>query len=156
MARTFGSYSPQIPLGTTWEETFRFVDEDGLPVSLVGCNIRAQIRDREVVRDAVTGLGDSNPLIELVNTLSLYPVLPSWPVKAAFAAGLNPSTPDPSDGYIRQRVEAADTWLLSPTNRRKLLLWDIEIIDTADNDAVIPLITGRPLATPRRTLGLPA
>ena len=30
MARTFGTYSPVVPLGTTWEESLVLEDADGV------------------------------------------------------------------------------------------------------------------------------
>jgi hypothetical protein len=155
MANEFGEYSPEVPLGTTWREVFRFLDDAGAPVDLTGFVVRSQVRAAEVLRDPDTGLGDSDPLMELITDASLYSPAPAWPLHEAFELGLDEDTPDPTDGYIRQRVEAADTWALSPTNVLALLFWDIELVDPDDTNCVIPLVEGRPCTLPRHTLPIP-
>jgi hypothetical protein len=157
MAREFANYSPVVPLGTTWEESLRFLDEDGEPVDLTDCDVRAQIRAEEVLRDPNTGLGDSAPLLEVITDAALYPSAPAWPLIEGFTVGIDPEapdTPDPTNGYVGLRVDADDTWHLSPTNERAKRLWDVEILDEAD-EAVIPLVTGKVIATRRRTLPIP-
>lgn len=154
MARQFGSYSTRWPLGTTIEETFLFQDEDGNPVDLTDCDVRMQIRDGEVLRDPNTGAGETDPVMELVTDTALYPTPPAWPLIQAFRVGLDPNTPDPTDGYIVLRLDDEDSWALSPTNEAVVLLYDIEIIDTIDT-AVIPLLRGKIKTGSRRTLGLP-
>jgi hypothetical protein len=153
MARQFGSYSPVWPLGTTLEEVLVFLDENGDPVDLTDVDVRAQYRLDEVLRDPDTGAGDTDPVLELVTDAGLYSTAPAWPLIVGFALGADPDAPDPTDGTIRLRIEAEDSWLLSPTNEKQKLPYDIEIIDPDD---VIPLLEGRVTAKPRRTLGLPA
>lgn len=155
MANEFGEYNPDVPLGTTWLEVFRFLDEDGNPVDLTDCNVRAQIRASRVARDPETGLGDADPLMELIADASAWDPAPAWPLHEAFALGLDPEAPDPTDGYVRLTLPHGDTWTLSPTNVKRLLFWDVEILDPDDGGRVIPLIEGRPCALPRHTLPIP-
>lgn len=48
MARTFGTYSPVVPLGTTWEESLVLEDADGMPIDITGYDVRAQLYDMQL------------------------------------------------------------------------------------------------------------
>lgn len=151
MARQFGSYATRWPLGITIEEELVFLDDNDDPVDLTGFGVRAQFRYEEVVRDADTGAGDADPIFELT-TPALYGTLPAWPVIEGFALGADPDAPDPTDGTIRVRIDAPDTWQLDPTNEGAQILADIELHDPNDDDAVLPLLMMKVKTVRRRTL----
>lgn len=91
MARTFGSYSPVVPLGTTWEETLVLEDADGMPIDITGYDVRAQLYSVQPAR--VAGEPDPVPVLELT-TPDFYLVAPAWPVFEGF------SIPNGDDGRI--------------------------------------------------------
>lgn len=155
MARQFGDYSTAWPLGTTIEEQFLFEDEDGAPVDLTDCAVRMQIRAADPLRDPDTGQAPEAPVMELTSDMDLYPpAFDGWPVHECIRVGADPDMPDPTDGTVVVTLPADDTWALAPTNEKTKLVFDIEIIDTAD-DTVIPLLRGKITAQPRRTLQVP-
>ena len=141
MARTFGSYSPVVPLGTTWEETLVLEDADGMPIDITGYDVRAQLYDMQPSR--VAGAPAPAPVLE-VTTQGYYIVAPAWPVFEGF------SIPNGDDGRIVLRLDAADTWIASPDNAKRKLLWDIRLID--DTGYTIPVVAGAVVFLPARTI----
>ena len=79
MANLFAEYSPEVPLGTTWEEQMLFVDEDGNPVDLSGyTEAHAQLRV-EKFPVVSGGAPTTDPVLELT-TPDAYGTPPAWPV----------------------------------------------------------------------------
>lgn len=144
MARQFGSYSPVVPLGLTWEESITLQDSAGAAIDLTGYAVRAQLRPALVARDPDTGLGASDPLLELTSA-SYYGSAPAWDVIEAL------SIPTPANGTILLTVPAADTWKLAPTNVKTKLLWDLALVNTGTGYA-IPVVSGKVSALPRVTI----
>lgn len=145
MARQFGFYSPVVPLGLTWEEPIVLEQADGTPVDLTGYAARAQLRTAVPARNPATGEGTSPPVLELV-TPGFYALPPAWPVVEGFAIA------DPTDGTLVLTLAAADTWLASPTNAKRRLVWDIELVNP-DTGVRIPIVSGTVTFQPRRSLG---
>lgn len=141
MARTFGSYSPVVPLGTTWEETLVLEDADGMPIDITGYNVRAQLYSMQPVR--VAGEPDPSPVMELT-TPDFYLVAPAWPVFEGF------SIPEGDDGRILLRLDAVDTWAASPDNAKRKLLWDVRLVD--GTGYTIPVVAGAVVFLPARTI----
>lgn len=141
MARTFGSYSPVVPLGTTWEETLVLEDADGMPIDITGYDVRAQLYGVQPTR--VAGEPDPVPVLELT-TPGFYLVAPAWPVFEGF------SIPEGDDGRILLRLDAADTWTASPDNAKRKLLWDVRLVDGAGY--TIPVVSGAVVFLPARTI----
>lgn len=140
MARTFGTYSPVVPLGTTWEESLVLEDADGTPIDITGYSVRAQLHEKLPVR-AGGGSPDPEPLFELT-TPGFYGVPPGWPVIEAF------DVPIGTDGAINLRVD--DTWVASPTNTKRKLMWDIRLVD--GSGYTIPVVSGAVVFLPARTI----
>ncbi len=131
MARTFGEYSPSVPLGTTWEESLVLADEDGVPLDLAGYEARAQLRVSKDARGA--------PVLELTST------------------GADPTLfvePDAQPGVLRILVPRTQVSALSPSNARRKLVWDIELYipgSGGEDDYVIPCVEGKVTLLPRST-----
>lgn len=141
MARTFGTYSPVVPLGTTWEESLVLEDADGTPINITGYDVRAQLYSMRPVR--VAGEPDPLPVLELT-TPAFYVTAPAWPVFEGF------SIPEGDDGRILLRLDAADTWTASPDNTKRKLLWDVRLVDASGY--TIPVVTGAVVFLPARTI----
>lgn len=141
MARTFGSYSPVVPLGTTWEETLALEDADGMPIDITGYDVRAQLYSMQPTR--VAGEPDPVPVLELA-TPGFYAVPPAWPVFEGF------QIPTGTDGLVLLRLNAADTWVASPDNAKRKLLWDVRLVDASGY--TIPVVTGAVVFLPARTI----
>jgi hypothetical protein len=144
MARQFGSYSPAVPLGITWEESLVLEDETGAAIDLTGYAVRAQLRDAVPVVDADTGAAVTDPMIE-VTTPDYYTVLPAWPVVEGF------SVPTPANGTILLAVAPADTWTCSPDNAKRKLVWDIRLVNDSTGYA-IPVVNGKVSMLPGVTI----
>lgn len=142
MARTFGTYNPAVPLGTTWEESLILEDANGNAINITGFDVRAQLHE------AVPGRAGSEalpvPVLELT-TEDFYSTAPAWPVLEAF------SVPTGTDGRILLRVEADDTWLASPGNTKRKMQWDIRLVNKATG-YVIPVVSGVVAFLPARTV----
>lgn len=127
MARDFPSDSLAInvPLGTTWEETWQLFDDDG-PVDLTGYEFRMFVRDR--VSGAV--------LLE-IDSIDAEP-------RAIIT---------PEEGLIAIRVEATDIWDVSPSNEKVRARFDAELYtpEGADPLYVIPVVKGSVSFQPRIT-----
>lgn len=143
MARTFGGYSPVVPLGVPWEESITLVDENGTAVDLTGYAVRAQLRTAVSLRDADSGAAVDDPVLELTST-GFYDVTPAWPVFEAL------SIPVPGDGTILAKVETADLWKASPTNEKRKLAWSIVLVDK-DTQYAIPVVQGKVCFLPATT-----
>lgn len=141
MARTFGTYSPVVPLGTTWEESFVLEDESGAAVDITNYHVRAQLHEDVPGREL--GAVDPEPLLE-ITTASYYPTPPAWQVIEAF------DVPTGTDGEIRMLLDAADTWIMSPDNTKRKFVWDIRLV--GPSDYTIPLISGKVTFLPARTV----
>lgn len=131
MARTFGQYSPDVPLGTTWEEALVLADEDGVPLDLTGYEARAQLRTR---KDA-----------------------PGPPVFALTSEGATPTLfvqPGAVAGLLAILVPVSQVSALSPNNAKRKLVWDIELFipgTVGEDDYVVPSIEGKVNLLPRAT-----
>jgi hypothetical protein len=116
MARTFGSYSPVVPVATTWEETIEFADENDAPVDLTGFVVEAQLR--------ATPTGAS--------VLNLTTAGGHW------------TMPDPTNGTILLKVTPeVIAALLSANQIRRDLLWAVVLRDPTDSNLRLPLVKGR-------------
>jgi len=142
MARSFGEYSPAVPLGVTWEESILLEDENGSPVDLTGYDVRAQLR--AVVPVVAAGVPLTYPVME-ITTAGYYGTAPAWPVVEAFTIA------DPTDGTITLRVDVDDLDAISPSNAKAKLLWSIVLVNKNTGYA-IPLVTGKPVFLPATTL----
>jgi hypothetical protein len=146
MARTFGSYSPAVPLNTTWEESIILEDEKLAPVNLTGYGARIQFYADRPVRDPNTGLATVPPIAE-ITTAGVYPgPAPAWPV----IVGATIATP--ANGTLATRVDVADIWLFSPTNAKRKLYWSILLVNPANANYTIPVVQGKPVFLPATTL----
>jgi hypothetical protein len=131
MARTFGEYSPVVPLGTTWEEQIYLDDEDGQPLDLTGYEARAQLRT------SVLDVGA--PALEL----SSLGVAPTLFVQRAGVVGL-----------VEVAVQVPAVNALSPDWTKRKFVWDIELYIPGSGgapDYVIPCVTGKVTVTRRAT-----
>lgn len=142
MARQFGTYSPSVPLGITWEESLMLDDEVGAPVDLTGYAVRAQLRDAVPV--VASGVAAADPVLELT-TAGYYATPPAWPVVEGF------SVPTPANGTILLAVPAAETWTASPTNARRKLVWDVRLVNKTTGYS-IPVVQGSVLLLQARTI----
>lgn len=133
MARQFGSYSPVVPLGVTWEETIVLENEDGVPVDLTGYAVRAQLYVEAPERDPVTGVAIVAPVME-ITTADYYATPPAWPVVVGWTVD------DPTDGMLKLRIDVADLWTLSPNNEKAKLRWSVLLVD--DAGYAIPTVQG--------------
>jgi hypothetical protein len=144
MARQFGSYSPAVPLGLTWEETLVLTDDAGTAIDLTGYAVRAQLRDEVPVVDDVSGEPLTDPVMELTSA-GYYATAPAWPVVEGF------SIPTPADGTMLLAVPADDTWTLSPDNAKRKLVWDVRLVNP-DTGYAIPVVQGKVTLLPARTV----
>lgn len=131
MARTFGEYSPVVPLGTTWEESLVLADEDGTPLDLTGYEARAQLRTSAAAPGA--------PVFEL----SSEGADPALAVQPGGVLGL-----------LTILVPRTQVSALSPTNAKRKLAWDIELYIPGvggEDDYVIPCVQGKVNLLPRVT-----
>jgi hypothetical protein len=119
MARTFGSYSPVVPVATTWEEEIVFQDEDGVAVDLTGYVVESQLRpdlDSESVLDLTSTAGD-------------------W------------SVPTPTNGTILLKVAPEAIVDLVPEGEKKAKYLWATVLRRANDNYRIPLVTGKPTFT---------
>jgi hypothetical protein len=116
MARTFGTYSPVVPIASTWEETIEFADENDDPVDLTGFVVEAQLR----------------------------PSLTSNSVLNLTTAGGHWTMPDPTNGTILLKVTPeVIAALLSASQVRRDLLWAVVLRDPTDSNLRLPLVKGK-------------
>jgi hypothetical protein len=140
MARTFGSYSPSVPLGLTWEESIELADENGASIDLSGYDVVAEIYAAAPVRDPGTGLATAAPVLQ-ITTAGYHGSDPAWDVSEGA------TIPVPADGTIVLSVSVDDVWLLSPTNVTAKLRWAIILVNP-DTGYRLPVVTGRVSVTP--------
>lgn len=135
MASQFGSYSPAVPLNTTWQETITMMQSDGVtPIDLTGLSVHAQLRT--IVPVSVAGVPTTVPVLELT-TAGFYSSAPAWPVYAGF------SVPTPANGTILLNVPQSNfSTLVSPTNAKVKLAWDIKLVDKITG-FVQPAVSGK-------------
>lgn len=143
MARQFGDYSPSVPLGVTWEESFTLEDADGNAVDITGYDIVAFLMAAKPGRTAGTGAITPEPVAALT-TAGYYNVAPAWDVIEAF------TVTSAAGGAFTLRVEADDLWTLSPTNAKTKLFWSIVLVN--GSGYMIPVIAGRVALLPATTV----
>lgn len=143
MARSFGDYSPVVPLDTTWEESIALTDQNGAPINLTGYAARAQLRS--VLPVSVAGIPTTTPLLELTTT-AYYGTLPAWPVYAGL------SIPTPANGVILLAVPSASySAVVSPTNAKVKLYWDVKLVNQSTG-YTIPVVAGKTTFLPAVTI----
>jgi hypothetical protein len=115
VARTFGSYSPSVPIVADWEETLIFEDEDEQPVDLTGYVVEAQLRATLF----------SSSVLDLTSD------------------GGHWSIPTPTNGTIQLNV-APEVFasLVGSTRRRQSYFWAI-VLRRESDDYRIPLAQGK-------------
>ncbi|MDN5939262.1 MAG: hypothetical protein L0H83_11445 [Salinisphaera sp.] len=144
MAKQFGAYSPAVPLGLPWGETIQLVDENGVAVDITGYAVRAQLREAIPVRVDATGIAVKAPVLEITTT-GYYGTPPAWPVVEAFTVSATPT-----DGTFTLAMDADDTWTASPTNAKRKLVWDIQLVNASGYG--IPVVQGKVTFLSRRTI----
>jgi hypothetical protein len=144
MARTFGNYNPVVPLLTTWEESLVLEDETGTAINLTGYDVRAQLRSTVPATDPATHAATTDPLLELT-TSGYYSVAPAWPVYAGF------TIPTPANGTILLSVPYANFRIVSPTNTKTKLFWDLRLVNKSTS-YTIPVVSGKVAFTPATTV----
>lgn len=145
MARTFGVYSPSVPLNVTWEESMLLQAADGTAVDLTGYDVRAQFYADLPIRDVTTGIAIVPPILELT-TPSWYVVPPPWPV----IEGADIPSPA-TQGLITTALEPEDLWTFSPTNEKVTLFWSIVLVNPSTL-YTIPVVQGRVTFLQARTI----
>ncbi len=131
MARTFGEYSPDVPLNTTWEEELVLADEDDVPLDLTGYEARAQLRTS---KDA--------------------PGPPVFSLSSVGAGATLSVQPGGQIGLLALAVPRTQVMALSPNNAKRKLVWDIELYIPGTggaDDYVIPAVQGKVNLLPRAT-----
>lgn len=120
----------EIPLGTTWEETWELQDDTGAPLDLTGYVFRMMLRSRD---------GKDTELLEI----------------SSIPGGDGRATVDALTGTVSISVTAADVSALSPSNTKLRTLWDAELYvpgdAPGDSPFVIPVMNGSAVFTPRKT-----
>lgn len=144
MARTFGQYSPIVPLGVTWDEDLILQDVDGNPVNLTGYSARAQFYEDMPIRDPVTGEPVVPPIAELT-TAGVYVESPGWP----FFESL--SIPAPLTGEVLSSLDLADLWCFSQDNEKRKLFWSLVLVNE-DTGTALPVVEGKAIFLPARTI----
>lgn len=144
MARTFGEYSPAVPLGVTWEESILIEDEDCNPIDLAGYSVYAQLRDTVPVTDPVSGAATVAPVLELTSA-GYYGAPPPWPAFEAL------SIPNPTDGTVIVKLDVDDLWKASPSNAKRKLVWSIVLVNV-DTGYAIPVVQGKVTLLPANSI----
>lgn len=124
----------EIPLGTTWEESWALQDDDGAPLDLTGYEFRMMVRARDAA-----------------GTLLLTITSEAGPDQRA--------TIDAEQGTIAIRVDALTVAQLSPTNAKLRTRWDAELFMPSQAPLapyVIPVLAGSATFTSRQTRPVPA
>jgi hypothetical protein len=143
MASEFAEYSPEVPMGVTWEEQMLFLDEDGNPVDLTGyTKAHEQLRTEKFPVLDADGNATTAPVLE-ITTVDAYSPAPSWPVAEGFTLG-------GAAGTITKKVNVADLRRASPTNAK--LKTYAELVLIGADDYRIPIVKGCPILLPAVTL----
>lgn len=124
MSRTPASYGLQVVRGATWEDTFDYADDAGVPIDLTGYSARMQVRTMAGQYGTST---DDTLVLELTTANGML------------------SIDDPTDGRVTLKVPAEDTLALNPGNVRKArLAYSLELFMPAgaSPEYVIPLVRG--------------
>lgn len=143
MARQFGTYSPVVPLGVTWEEELILTDEDDAPVDLTGYSLVVQLREDVPEIDIDTGEPTTDPVFEITSA-AFYDDPPAWPVFAVAAIVA-------VDGNIKWLLPIEDLWTASPDNAKRKLVWAVVLAKKADGYA-IPCVEGKPTFLSAKTI----
>lgn len=130
MGRKAKIHNMVVTRGSTWTDTFYYLDEDtGAPILLTGYKARMQIRTFA----GRQGISTTETLVMELDD----------------AQGL---TVTAVEGKVSLLVSAIDTVLLSPANKRARLAYSIELYaDGVSPEIVIPFITGRIRVLPEIT-----
>ncbi len=144
MAASFGSYSPVVPLNTTWQETIQLLQDDGVtPIDLTGLAVHAQLRP--IAPLSAAGIPTTIPIIEFTTT-GFYSPAPSWPVVVAF------TVPTPTNGTILLNVPQSDySAIVSPTNAKAKLAWEVRLVNLSTG-YVQPVLAGKIVFLPAVTV----
>lgn len=142
MARQFGSYSPVVPLGVTWEEELILTDENDAPVDLTAYAVRAQFWEEVPEIDPDTGLPTVDPVFELT-TADWYDPAPEWDV-------FDDVVVTAVEGKIMWAVAVEDLWTASPDNVKRKLVWSLILVK--DDGYAIPAVQGATTFLPARTV----
>jgi len=125
MALQFGTYAITLPLGITWIERIRLLDNAGQPRDLTGFAPRMQVRDEDGV---------------LVLDLTAGEIVVDAPA---------------ADGFVLLTVTPSRVNLLSPDNEPRLLFYDIDLrepsITPGADPYIIPALKGTIFAQSRVT-----
>lgn len=125
MSRTPASYSMTVVRGSTWEDSFVYLQDDGVtPVDLTGYQARMQIRT--LVGQFGTSTADTL-VMELTTANGRLTITPA-------------------EGKVELKVSAADTVLLNPDNAKRVKhVYALELFRPAgvDPEYVIPLVQGK-------------
>lgn len=143
MAREFGTYSPRVPLGVTWEELLELVDVNGDPIDLTGYGLRAQFYEEQPERDDATGIATVAPIAEITSA-GIYVTPPAWPV---FATA---TLPTPTEGKMLWAVPVVDLWTFSPDNTRRIYFWALKLVKP--DGYAIPIVQGKASFSPVNTI----
>ena len=123
MSRSAASFSLTVTRGSTWEDEFLYVDEDGQPYDLTDFDARMQVR----LPDGRYGTSTSATLVMELTTANGRLII---------------DTPDGGTvpNRVRIVVDAADTSDLNPLNdRRARLVYGVELVR---DDYILPLVNG--------------
>lgn len=125
MSRTPASYSMTVVRGSTWEDSFVYLQDDGVtPVDLTGYQARMQIR-------SLAGQFGTSTADTLVMELT---------------TDNGRLTITPAEGKVALKVSATDTVLLNPDNAKKVKhVYALELFRPAGAgpEYVIPLVQGK-------------
>lgn len=122
MGRKASVYNMSLTRGSTWNESFTYTDEAGVPIPLTGYTARMQIRTLA----GRTGLTTATTLIMDLTTEN------------------DRLTITELDGKVDIDVSSVDTLLLSPLNKRVRYVYGLELVDASVSpEIVIPFLTGR-------------
>ena len=151
MARLFGSYSPDVPLDLSWNESITLEDSTGTAIDLTGFAVRAQLRAVVPLLDPMTELPTTAPLLELTTPGYYGPTppevpVPTWPYYEGF------TVPTPTNGTILLAVPPGSfSAAVSPTNVKTKLYWDIRLANVSTG-YTIPVVSGKVVFLPAVTI----
>jgi len=145
MARRFGTYSPVVPLGVTWEEQLQLLQTNGDPVDLTGYDVRVQFRvEKSPLIDVITHIPTTAPVFELTTAGAVSPA-PAWPLFESWTIA------DVSNGTLNSLLDVIPLWKASPTNVKRRLYMSIILVNPETLYA-IPVVQGRAVFLPAVTV----